>query len=161
MEGQNQCADFLTPGLSDHHGRPLTEIMNFERNPQCFIDFPVNFLNNLKIVACKNSISFHLKYSLCCQLCCHLCCAAEGGRTTPAQLHPSRELFCHICHGLDPSLLCSYLNHMQQVSVFRSPVTSFSKSSPVTGLEWPRGFQEVKVKQYCYRPGVAQRVPGS
>jgi hypothetical protein len=33
----------------------------------------------------------------------------------------------------------------------------------VTGLEWPRGFQEVKVKvkQSCYRPGVAQRVPGS
>ena len=36
-------------------------------------------------------------------------------------------------------------------------------SSPVTGLEWPRGFQEVKVrvKQSRYRPGVAQRVPGS
>jgi hypothetical protein len=31
----------------------------------------------------------------------------------------------------------------------------------VTGLEWPRGFQEVKVKQSRYRPGVAQRVPGS
>jgi len=30
-------------------------------------------------------------------------------------------------------------------------------------LEWPRGFQEVKVKvkQSGYRPGVAQRVPGS
>jgi hypothetical protein len=28
-------------------------------------------------------------------------------------------------------------------------------------LEWPRGFQEVKVKQFRYRPGVAQRVPGS
>ena len=27
-------------------------------------------------------------------------------------------------------------------------------SSPVTGLEWPRGFQEVKVKQSRYRPGV-------
>jgi hypothetical protein len=35
------------------------------------------------------------------------------------------------------------------------------KSSPVTGLEWPRGFQEVKVKQSSHRPGVAQRVPGS
>jgi hypothetical protein len=34
-------------------------------------------------------------------------------------------------------------------------------SSPVTGLEWPRGFQEVKVKQSRYRPRVAQRVPGS
>jgi hypothetical protein len=34
-------------------------------------------------------------------------------------------------------------------------------SSAVTGLEWPRGFQEVKVKQSRYRPGVAQRVPGS
>jgi hypothetical protein len=42
--------------------------------------------------------------------------------------------------------------------------------STVTGLEWPRGFQEVKiprfheklkVKQFRYRPGVAQRVPGS
>ena len=33
--------------------------------------------------------------------------------------------------------------------------------SPITGLEWPRGFQEVKVKQCRYRPGVAQRVPGS
>ena len=44
----------------------------------------------------------------------------------------------------------------------------------VTGLEWPRGFQEVKVprfiyilyiyikvKQSRYRPGVTQRVPGS
>jgi hypothetical protein len=33
----------------------------------------------------------------------------------------------------------------------------------VTGLEWPRGFQEVKVKvkQSRYRPEVAQRVPGS
>ena len=37
------------------------------------------------------------------------------------------------------------------------------ESIPVTGLEWPRGFQEVKVKvkQSRYRPGVAQRVPGS
>ena len=37
------------------------------------------------------------------------------------------------------------------------------KSSPVTGLEWPRGFQEVKIKVKLsrYRPGVAQRVPGS
>ena len=35
------------------------------------------------------------------------------------------------------------------------------ESSPVTGLEWPRGFQEVKVDQSRYRPGVAQRVPGS
>jgi len=33
----------------------------------------------------------------------------------------------------------------------------------LTGLEWPRGFQKVKVKvkQARYRPGVAQRVPGS
>jgi hypothetical protein len=33
----------------------------------------------------------------------------------------------------------------------------------VTGLEWTREFQEVKVKvqQSRYRPGVAQRVPGS
>ena len=31
------------------------------------------------------------------------------------------------------------------------------------GLEWSRGFQEVKVKvkQSRYRPGVVQRVPGS
>jgi len=38
-----------------------------------------------------------------------------------------------------------------------------SKRSPVTGLEWPRGFQQVKVKvkQSRYRPGVAHRVPGS
>jgi hypothetical protein len=28
-------------------------------------------------------------------------------------------------------------------------------------MEWPRGFQEVMVKQSRYRPGVAQRVPGS
>jgi hypothetical protein len=34
------------------------------------------------------------------------------------------------------------------------------QSSPVRGLEWPRRFQEVKVKQSRYRPGVAQRVPG-
>jgi len=36
-------------------------------------------------------------------------------------------------------------------------------SSPITDLAWPRGFQEVKVKvkQSYYRPGVAQRVPGS
>ena len=39
----------------------------------------------------------------------------------------------------------------------------YRQSSPVTGLEWPRGFQEVKVKvkQSRYRPGVAQRIPGS
>jgi hypothetical protein len=36
-----------------------------------------------------------------------------------------------------------------------------SKSSPITGLGWPRGFQEVKVEQSSYWPGVAQRVPGS
>jgi hypothetical protein len=35
------------------------------------------------------------------------------------------------------------------------------QTSPVTGLEWRRGFQEVKVKQSRYRRGVAQRVPGS
>jgi hypothetical protein len=33
--------------------------------------------------------------------------------------------------------------------------------SPVTGLECPRVFQEVKVKQSRYRPGMAQSVPGS
>jgi hypothetical protein len=36
-----------------------------------------------------------------------------------------------------------------------------SLSSPVTSLEWPRWFQEVKVKQSRYRPGVAQRIPGN
>jgi hypothetical protein len=30
------------------------------------------------------------------------------------------------------------------------------KSSSITGLEWPRGFQEVKVKQSRYKPGVAR-----
>jgi hypothetical protein len=35
--------------------------------------------------------------------------------------------------------------------------------NPVTGLEWSTGFQEVKVKvkQFRYRSGVAQKVPGS
>ena len=28
------------------------------------------------------------------------------------------------------------------------PLTEMSKSSPVTGLEWPRGFQEVKVPRF-------------
>jgi len=46
-------------------------------------------------------------------------------------------------------------HHVKTVSIL--------KGSPVTGLEWPRGFQEVKVKvkQSRYRPGVTQRVPGS
>jgi len=35
------------------------------------------------------------------------------------------------------------------------------QSSPITGLVWPRGFQEVKVKVKLshYRPGMVQRVP--
>jgi hypothetical protein len=37
----------------------------------------------------------------------------------------------------------------------------FREIITVTGLEWPRGFQEVEVQQSHYRPGVAQRVPGS
>jgi len=104
---------------------PLTELMNSERNSQCFTEFPFNFLNILKIVGCKNQHFFHLKYSFCYQLFCHLGCAAKGGHTTPAQLHSWRE-FCHVCHGLEPSLLCYYLNHTQQFPVFQSPVTSFS-----------------------------------
>ena len=28
------------------------------------------------------------------------------------------------------------------------PLTEMSKSSPVTGLKWPRGFQEVKVPRF-------------
>jgi hypothetical protein len=35
------------------------------------------------------------------------------------------------------------------------------KSSPVTGQERSRGFQEVKVKQSRYRPVETQRVPES
>jgi hypothetical protein len=62
---------------------------------------------------------------------------------------------------------------------------TIKKGSPVTGLEWPRGFHEVKVPRFQdsrhmkvvrlsalrtgrlypqesrYRPGVAQRVPRS
>ena len=105
---------------------PLTEVTNFERNSQFLIEFPFNFLNILKIVGCKKLIFFHSKYSFCCPLFSHLGCAAGDGRTTPPQLHPWREIFCHVCHGLDPTLLCCYLNHTQQVPVFRSPVTSVS-----------------------------------
>jgi hypothetical protein len=43
------------------------------------------------------------------------------------------------------------------------PLMKMSKwySSPVTVLQWLRGFQEVEVKQSRYRLGVVQRVPGS
>ena len=116
MDGQNQCVEgFLTPSSSDQHGRTLTEVMNFERNSQCFIEFPI-FSIFEKLLGVKKSVFFHWEYSFCCPLFCHLGCAVEGSRTTPARLHPWRELFCHICHGLDPSLLCCYLSHMQQVS---------------------------------------------
>jgi hypothetical protein len=37
----------------------------------------------------------------------------------------------------------------------------FNKSSPVTGLEWPRRFQEVKVKHSRYGLSMAHRAPGS
>jgi hypothetical protein len=123
---QSVCRRFFEARFKWSPWPPLTEIMNFERNSQCFIEFPVNFLDVLKIVGRKKSIFFHLMHSFCCPLFCHLGWAAEGGRATPVQLHPWRELFCHVCHGLDPSLLFCYLNHMQQVPVFRSPVTSSS-----------------------------------
>ena len=48
--------------------------------------------------------------------------------------------------GIDPGtvrLVAQCLNH------YATPgPLSYSKSSPVTGLEWPRGFQEVKVPRF-------------
>jgi hypothetical protein len=56
-----------------------------------------------------------------------------------------------------------YIRKLKMSTNYNVIMQYFGKSSPVTGLEWTRGFQEVKVKvkQSCYRPGVGQRVPRS
>ena len=59
--------------------------------------------------------------------------------------------------------VCVCVMHMVILSVvvlsLRSKIlfsshNNVQDSSPITGLEWPRGFQEVKVPRFCYNgPG--------
>jgi hypothetical protein len=69
----------------------------------------------------------------------------------------------YLCSGRELNFcsLSKFLHQMHNWVVLKKLKFTLKGSSPVTGLEWPRGFQEVKVKQSRYRPGVAQRVPGS
>lgn len=121
---------------------PLTEVMDFERNSLCFIEFSLNFLDILKIVGGKKSIFFHFKHSFCSPLFCHLGCATEGGRTTPAQPHHSRPvapLPPSCTHG-ENYFVMSLMDWIQvsfadtgitcnRIQCFRSPVTCSSTDS--------------------------------
>ena len=42
----------------------------------------------------------------------------------------------------------SFLQSVRTESGYKQPLIPRVKSSPVTGLEWPRGFQEVKVPRF-------------
>jgi len=61
-------------------------------------------------------------------------------------LHASGCLFlCVDPYLLPPSLLPSLL---PTSALYKTETLLPCKSSPVTGLEWPRGFQEVKVPSF-------------
>jgi hypothetical protein len=48
---------------------------------------------------------------------------------------------------LVPSRLPRFLFGKREFRIFKGYDTN-GKSSPITGLEWPRGFQEVKVPRF-------------
>jgi hypothetical protein len=37
---------------------------------------------------------------------------------------------------------------MDNIFIIKNMIKDKGKSSPITGLEWPRGFQEVKVPRF-------------
>jgi len=46
------------------------------------------------------------------------------------------------------NLLSTFRDNLSVPFGFLNPEDGTDKSSPVTGLEWPRGFQEVKVPRF-------------
>jgi len=55
-----------------------------------------------------------------------------------------------VCFNFLDNFCLKYLSFYEELREIRSEmyVGLLAKSSPITGLEWPRGFQEVKVPRY-------------
>ena len=126
MDGQNQCVEgFLTPSSSDQHGRPLTEVMNVERNSQCFIEFPI-FSIFEKLLGVKNQYSFIESTHFAAHFSATWAALPRAAAPLPLGYTPGENYFViFVMDWIQVSFAVTSVT-CNRFPVFRSPVINFS-----------------------------------
>ena len=115
----------MTPSSSDQQGRPLMEVMNFERISQCFIEFPI-FSIFEKLLGVKNQYSFIESTHFAALFTATWAALPRAAATLPLGYTPGENYFVIFVMDWIQVFFAVTSVTCNRFPVFRSPVTSFS-----------------------------------